>query len=181
MDERVVKELVRLGIDVTLNERLPVVGIRLDRDGSGILPLEDEVAVIEGDRTAIVTLRSASELFVGDVRPPDFANGPGDDYVLFFALIERTAADYCATRRLIDKDLEFERLYRHLRRRPDGRDANPLFSYLRAAARLYMSLRSVSRWEFESVAERLSRSARHFSQGPTSTNYFEYVGRPLLG
>jgi len=54
-------------------------------------------------------------------------------------------------------------------------DANPLFSYLRAAARLYLSLRDVSRDEFEAVAERLRRSAKTFASRLDSTNYYRLV------
>jgi hypothetical protein len=54
-------------------------------------------------------------------------------------------------------------------------DANPLFSYLRAASRLYLSLRDVSRAEFEAVANRLRVSARTFSAGIDSTNYHHFV------
>jgi len=39
-----------------------------------------------------------------------------------------------------------------------------------------MSLRDVSRKEFEAVVGRLERSVRHFSTGYSSTNYFEIVG-----
>jgi hypothetical protein len=36
-----------------------------------------------------------------------------------------------------------------------------------------MSLRPVSRAEFEAVMRRLARSARTFSDGPASSNYLE--------
>ena len=78
------------------------------------------------------------------------------------------------------RDQEFERLYNHLRRRPDGTDANPILSYLQAAARLYMSLRDVSQAEFEAVARRLTKSARTYSEGLSSTNYTDLVLERLL-
>jgi len=126
-----------------------------------------------GESTALVRLLKVSDLWTGEAVPPDFERGPTPEYVLFFALIERTAADYCACMGKRTRDREFERLYERLRGRPDGTDPNPLFSYLRAAARLYMSLRDVSRAEFEAVARRLKRSARTFSDGDTSTNYLD--------
>lgn len=94
----------------------------------------------------------------------------------FFALIETTAVACCAATNP-EYDRELERVYAQLRRRPLGADANPLFSYLRAAVRLYMSLRDVSQAEFEAVVQRLSRSAGHFSTGLTSTNYIQTISR----
>lgn len=46
---------------------------------------------------------------------------------------------------------------------------------IQAAARLYMSIYDVSQTEFEAVAQRLSVSARHFSMGPSSSNYLRVV------
>jgi hypothetical protein len=54
-------------------------------------------------------------------------------------------------------------------------DANPLFSYLRAAARLYLSLRDVSRAEFKAMANKLRVSARAFATRRDSTNYHHFV------
>jgi hypothetical protein len=107
--------------------------------------------------------------------------GVPDEYAFFFALIERAAFDFCATARRIPRDEEFAELYRRLWKRPDETGGDLLGSYVRAGARLYMSLRDVSRAEFEAVAKRLARSARTFAMGYTSTNYYEYVGRELLG
>ena len=45
--------------------------------------------------------------------------------------------------------------------------------------RLYMSLRDVSRAEFEGVVQRLSRSAGHFTTDVTSTNYLRVVSEHL--
>jgi len=90
-------------------------------------------------------------------------------------MLERVAVDYCARAGRVEKDMELERLYRQLQRRPDGRDANPLFGYLQAAARLYMSIRDVSSAELEAVAGRLARSAGHYTDGPSSTNYHRFV------
>lgn len=69
----------------------------------------------------------------------------------------------------------------HLARRPDGHHKNPLFSYLRAAARLYLSLRDVSQAEFEAVAQRLHQSAKLHAGHIGSTNYFQAVLRQVLG
>jgi hypothetical protein len=95
-------------------------------------------------------------------------------------MIEGTALDYCQVTNQPETDEEFYRLYRHLSRRPDGRDSHPLFSYLQAAAQLYMSIKDTSRAEFEAVTGRLALSARHFSMGPTSRNYINTL-RTTLG
>ena len=102
-----------------------------------------------------------------------------EKYLLFFMLIERTAFDFCATTKRAERDEELRRLYQQLRRRPAALDDNPLFSYLQAAARLYMSLRDVSRAEFEAVAQRLSRSARRYADGPGSRNYIRLLSQHL--
>lgn len=179
MDQAVIAKLRQAGIDVSMEGQFPVVPVRLDEGTGKPVPLGVEVAVQSGKQAAIVPLKGIPELFAGTARPPSFAHGPTDEYVFFFALIERTAVDYCTVAGRVEYDEEFERLYRQLRRRPDGRDGNPLFSYLQAAARLYMSLRDVSRDEFDAVAQRLSQSARHFASGPTSTNYHRTVREHL--
>ena len=54
-------------------------------------------------------------------------------------------------------------------------------SYVQAAARLYMSLQDLSRLEFKAVIRRLSKSAKTFSMGFESTNYFQHGIQRLLG
>lgn len=87
---------------------------------------------------------------------------------MFFAMLERAVIGYCRSSGRAGYDAEIERLYTHLRRRPDGRDANVLFSYMQAATRLYMSMFDVSQAELDAVARRLSQSAGRFADGPTS-------------
>ena len=180
MDRQVIEALVSANIDIGEEASLPIVGIQLDHNRRPA-PLADEVTVVSGDRVAVVTLKSAAELFTGDRKPPDFDKGPTREYVSFFAMIEMTAADFCASTETLVRDREFERLYNHLRRRPDGSDAHPIFSYLRAAARLHMSIRDVSVDEYEAVLRRLTRSARTYSDGLVSANYTDVVLIPLLG
>ena len=175
MDKAVIDQLQQAGVDTSMERHFPIVSVRLSDDGTPV-PVADEVAVQSGKNVALVTLKSIPRLFTGSARPPSFANGPTEEYVDFFALIERTAVDYCGVAGWEEYDEEFERLYRQLRRRPDGIEGNRLFTYLQAAARLYMSLRDVSREEFEAVAQRLSVSARHFKTGPSSNNYLRVVG-----
>ena len=78
-------------------------------------------------------------------------------------------------------DEEFLRLYTLLARRPDGRDAAPLFGYLRAAVRLALSLTDLTRTETEAILRRLARSARTMRTHPTSRNDFEAVLRGFIG
>ncbi len=175
MDQSALAKLDEAGIDPSMERLFLSVPIRVDGGGEAI-PIGEEVPVLSGEMAVVLRLKRISELFVGSAVPPSFSSGPTPAYVLFFALIERTAIDFCSCTGKIERDQEFERLYRHLRRRPDGQDYNPLFSYIQAAARLYMSLRDVSRAEFEGVAHRLCLSASHFAMGATSTNYYEIVG-----
>lgn len=174
MDRDVGRALEDAGLRADFEETFPILGIRLD-DVGRVVPLGDEATVVAGERSVAVRLKKSSELIVGDTVPLDIARGPTPEYVPFFGLIERTAADFCSVARARTRDQEFERLYNHLRPRPDGTDPNPLFSYLQGAARLYMSLHDVSRAEYEAVVQRLTKSARTFSEGASSTNYTELV------
>jgi hypothetical protein len=154
---RVPTVLGEQGRVVTLDQDLPV-------------PVMDE-----DDRVVWLPLQSISQLWTGSAVAPDFSRAPPPKYEPFFILIEATAAEFCDAAGRPERDREFQRLYRSLRRRPDGVDPNPLFSYLRAAARLYLSLRDVSRAEFEAVADRLRVAAQTFASRLDSTNYHHLV------
>lgn len=180
MDLTVATKFDDAGIDKTFKAHVPTVGIEVNDQGR-VQPVGQNVVVIAGSKTAHVTLKKVSELFAGTKTPPSFRDGPTDEYLLFFALIEMTVIDYCRCAGRAEYDAELERLYTHLRRRPDGHDANPLFSYMQAAARLYMSVVNVSQAEFDAVCRRLSKSAGHFGMGPTSTNYCEVLATSLSG
>ena len=178
MDVDVIDVLDKAGIDTSLDGVLP--RIRLQLNGSGRLePLDSRITVEAGAAVAVVEVKTIPQLFAGDRVPPDFKRGPPPEYLPFFVLIETTAVACCAATNP-EYDREFERVYAQLRRRPLAADANPLFSYLRAAVRLYMSLRDVSQAEFEGVVQRLARSAGHFSTSVSSTNYIQTVGEHLL-
>ncbi len=176
MDPNVIAALEKAGMDPQHPEllRVPIVLGEQRR----VLPLEGDLPVpVSNDEERVVwlPLGPISQLWTGSAIPPDFSVAPTPEYEPFFLLLEATAAEYCDATGRPERDREFERLYRHLRRRPDGVDRNPLFSYLRAAARLYMSLPDVSRAEFEAVADRLRVSARTFCSRLDSTNYHRFV------
>ncbi len=170
MDKHVCEAIRAEGFDVTLQRYIPHVAVELSQREKP-RPLGIEVPVLSGHTLVRSPLKSIPELFVGTAKAPDFADGPTDEYRQFFMVLELTSLEYCTVIGRREPDFEFERIYRQLRRRPAGQDSNPLFSYLQAAARLYMSLRDVSQAEFEAVANRLSKSARHMSQGEASANY----------
>jgi len=179
VDTAVIESLKAAGADTDLTGRGVSIPIQVAENGE-VVPLGDEVFLLSGEiQIPGVKLRKIPELFTGNRQPPDFRGGPTEEYVLFFALIERMALDFCVSLKRIERDVEFERLYNLLRRRPDGKDHNPLFSYLQGVVRLYLSLRDVSQAEFEAVAARLAKSARTFSEGPTSRNYFEIALKKL--
>ena len=179
MDANAVAELEKAGVKVGAPERLFVAAEW--RDDKHLLPVGERALVRDGELTAHVTLQPISRLWTGSAKPPSFTPAPPPEYHPFFILIEATAAGYCRAVRNTETDQEFERLYRHLLRRPDGTDRNPLFSYLQGAARLYMSLRDVSQAEFEAVVGRLHQSAKHHSTHVGSINYFQDVLRGVLG
>jgi len=180
VDHELVRQLEAAGMDASMKELVLTVSVQFD-DQKKVRPAGEEVTVTCRESRATVRLKKLSELFVGSAAPPDFEDGPTPEFEGFFALIEFTAVDYCTVTGQVEPDNEFERLYRQLKRRPDGQDSNPLFSYLQAAARLGLSLRDTSRAEFEAVAARLSRSARTFSFGPTSRNYYQTLSESLYG
>ncbi len=176
MDQKVIAALEAAGIDPAHPEFLRVPTAL--GEGGRVVPLDHDlpVPVMDDDgRVVWLPLAPISQLWTGSAQAPNFSRAPLSEYEPFFILIEATAAELCDATGRPERDREFERLYRHLRRRPDGADANPLFSYLRAAARLYLSLRDVSRAEFEAVADRLRVSARTFATRVDSTNYHHYV------
>lgn len=178
MDKVAIDTLQQAGINTSLTGTMPVVPIRVD-DEDRLIVVGEEVPVLAGDHAALVKLKSVTALFTGDRKPPDFSRGPTAGYELFFAMLEKMVVDYGEITGRIEKDLELERLYRQLRRRPEGWDPNPLFGYLQATARLYMSIRNVSQAEFEAVVGRLARSAGRYVDGPTSTNYYRLVSAHL--
>jgi len=177
MDDAVIQRLSAAGFDVTLQKQLPIIAVAVDKQHNPLpLGLDDEVPVLVEDKKAVgVIVKRTGELFTGNVVPPSFSRGPTPAYERFFMLLERTAVDYCGCIERKERDQEVVRVYSALCRRPDGRDQNPIFSYLQAAARIYMSLKPVSRAEYEAVFDRLRTSAKRFAQGPASTNYIDAV------
>ncbi|XXF78890.1 hypothetical protein P2318_03785 [Myxococcaceae bacterium GXIMD 01537] len=179
MDREVVEALEKAGVPVDRPDMLRV-GVQLD-DQRKVTSVGEVVTVVSEKKLVQVRLKPISQLFTGSQVPPDFSRAPPESYHPFFILLESAAADCCKARGRPEPDAEFERLYRQLRRRPDGDDANPAFSYLQAAARLYMSLRDTSLAEFDAVADRLHRSARTLGTHTGSTNYYREVLQHLFG
>lgn len=179
MDREVVEALEKAELPVDKPEMLRV-GVQLDEQGK-VQPTREVVSIVSEKKLLSARLRPISQLFTGDTVPPSFTRAPPPEYHPFFILLEAAAADCCKARGRPEPDQEFERLFRLLRRRPDGDDPNPAFSYLQAAARLYMSLRDTSQAEFEAVADRLHRSARTYATHTGSTNYYREVLQPLFG
>jgi len=174
MDQSVFAQFESAGLDPTFDDHMPILGFATRETGE-VHPITDTICVVNGEKSADITARSIPELFAGTRKAPNLESDIPDHYLKFLAVIERTAVDYCHISRVIERDVEFERLYSLLARRPAGRDANPLFSYLQAAARIYMSLNDVSAAEFDAVVRRLARAARRRADGPASRNYIQNV------
>ncbi len=173
------EKLQRAGLKVEQPELLRVA-IQRDEQKK-VVRLRGEVPVMGNEGLMLVTLKPVTKLWTGSAVPPDLSRTPPPRYQPFFLLLESTAANYCAAMGKAETDDEFERLFRQLRRRPDGDDAHPLFSYLQGAVRLYLSLRDVSQAEFEAVVNRLSQSAKWHSTHVGSTNYYREVLHGLFG
>jgi hypothetical protein len=178
MDLQVKQELRRAGLELDWPERLQVP-IQFGPDGRAV-PLGEEVPVADDSWTMThVKLKPVSRLWTVAERTPFPLRTP-PHHEAFLHLLQSTAFVYCTAMDKPETDAEFERLYRMLRERPDGQDAHPLFSYLQGAARLYMSLRDVSRVEYESLLQRLGRLAQRFRSHQGSTNYHSKVLYPAL-
>ncbi len=179
MDSNVVERLEKAGLKL---DKPDMLRVPVQRDEQKrILAVREEVPVMSNEGLVLIPLKRISQLWTGSAVPPDFSRAPPVEYQPFFLLLESTAANYCAAAGKPEVDAEFERLYRQLRRRPDGDNPSPLFSYLQGAARLYMSVRDVSQAEFEAVAHRLSQSAKHHTSHVGSTNYYREVLQGLFG
>ena len=173
------EKLKKAGLKVDQPEMLRVA---VQRDeNQKVRLLGAEVPVLGNEGLMLVTLKSVSQLWTGTAVPPDLSRTPPPEYHPFFLLLETTAANYCAATGKAETDDEFARLFRQLRRRPDGDDPHPLFSYLRGAVRLYQSLRDVSQAEFEAVLNRLHQSAKWHSSHVGSTRYHREVLKGLFG
>jgi hypothetical protein len=174
MDKDVIDTLTQAGLDVSLTHCLPTIPVAMTEDGK-LAPIGEEITVQSHGHTVCVRLKSVAALCTGTTRPPDFSAGPTDAYMPFFMLLEHTVVAVCARAGHDEKDAEIERVYRQLRRRPDGKDANPLHGYLQAAARLYLSIHDTSEAEYEAVLGRLARSAGRYADGASSTNYLRLI------
>ncbi len=176
MDLGVIEALRAAGLHPERVEELRVPTLMGEQ--GRVVPLEQDLPVPvmkDGGTVTWVHLQPISKLWMGSVLPPSFMPEPPPKYEAFFLLLECTAAGYCCAVGKPERDQEFERLYQRLGQEPDSEDSNPLFSYLRAAARLYLSVRDVSRVEFKAVAERLRSSVKAFSSRMDSTNYHRLV------
>jgi len=180
VDPRVVRLLAEAGLKTNGPDRSLSVALQIDEDGE-VLVQGETVFVTDGEQAASVELKEIGELFRGDRRPPSLDGEPPPAYTPFFMAIERAAYEYCAASEAKIRDKEFEKVYNDLRRRPDGAGEYPVSYHLQAALRLYLSLHEVSQLEYEAVMRRLSRSARTFAEGYTSTNYFDRALRPVFG
>ena len=179
MDLKVRQELQRAGLEMDWPERLQVP-IQFGPNGRA-LPLGEEVPVADDSwTTAQVKLKPISQLWTVSEKTPFLLRTP-PHHEAFLHLLQSTAVIYCTSMDKPETDAEFERLYRMLRQRPDGLDCHPLFSYLQGAARLYMSLRSVSRAEYEALLQRLGQLAQRFRLHADSTGYHDKVLYPHFG
>ena len=176
MDRIAVSVLDKAGMDPARPELLRVPTVLGSQHQVLFLDSDMPVPVMDEEgRITWLSLLPLAQLWTGSAPAPDFSRRPSTEFEPFFILVEATAADFCQARGRAERDREFQRLYRSLRRRPDGVDPNPLFSYLRAAARLYLSLREVSRPQFDAVFDRLHASAKTFASRLDSTNYHHFV------
>jgi hypothetical protein len=179
MDLSVRQELERMELELDRPELLQV-SIEFGPHGQPI-PLGEEVQVLDESWTpAQVRLKPITQLWTtAEVTPFLLRTAP--QHESFMVLLQSTAFIYCSSMGQPETDAEFERIYRKLRRYPDAVDHHPLFSYLQGAARLYLSLRDVSRTEYEALTRRLGNLAERFCTHTGSTNYHRQVLHSVAG
>jgi hypothetical protein len=149
----------------------PAFSVEITRTADGkIAPVRNEVVVRADGEEKNIALKPLRELFSGSRKAPDLSRGPTPELMPFFILLEMTVVRFCEEDGRDETDQEMERIWSQLRRRPDTIDST-LHSYLRAAARLYMSRKEISQAEYEAVMTRLAKSARTFATPPISRNY----------
>lgn len=178
MDDKIVAELKDAGVDVSNKRVFPLIHVNTD-GGRGLKPIDWEVDILLGATRVGLRMKPIGELFSGQRQPPSFAHQPPEEYLRPIILLGRTAMNCCAALGRPERDVEFERLFSQLRRRPDGKDGNPIFSYLRAAAQFYLSVEIVSQAEFQAVAGWLARMARQRSGGPSTANFIPWLQQSI--
>jgi hypothetical protein len=159
-----------------LNPKNLRVGLNVDPKRNPAIPDRTQVLVSDSSKSAVWNVPSVRALFRGDQTPPSFSDGPDDEYMPLFRLVEGHAVAFCDA--VGDKtDGEFEEAYSNLRRRPDGKPLNPLHTYLWQAGALLAGTFAISAAEFDAIFGRLARSASTFRMGLVSRNYIDVVRR----
>jgi hypothetical protein len=171
MDTSIV-EAISDGCELPKADTFPNTQLVIARGARGeIVSVGEQVEIErEGAGSRRLALRPIRQLFAGDGKAPDLSGGPTPKLEPFFVLLELTVASVCAANGRDATDQEMEHIYSEMRRRPDG-EGGVLRSYVRAAARLYLSMNNVSQSEYEAVFRRLTKSARTFAGGSLSRNY----------
>lgn len=179
MDARVVEELRKLGAPLGDDGPLPHVPV-LSVAGEVLAPVGPEVPVAVHGRPVLLRLRPLTALCVGGRPAPSFQHGPTREHARLFAALELAVASCADVLRPPPDDADAARAYRRLRRQPDHLVlGDPLFAYVQASARLYLSLVDTSWAELDAALAHLAREA---SRGdPRGRRYVDRVRELFLG
>lgn len=180
MDPKVVEELRRLGLALGDDGPLPHVAV-LVVAGQVLAPVGPEVPVAVHGRPVLMRLRPLTGLCVRGRPAPSFRAGPTREHARLFAALEGSvAACTDALPGLLDHDAA--RAYRRLRRQPDHLVlGDPLFAYVQASARLYVSLVDTSWPELDAALAHLAREASGPGAHEGSRRYLDRVRELYLG
>lgn len=179
MDARVVDELRRLGVTVGADGPLPHVAV-LVVAGQVLAPVGPEVPVAVHGRPVLLRLRPLTALCAGAGRAPSFQDGPTREHARLFAALEFAVASCADVLRPPPDDADAARAYRRLRRQPDHLVlGDPLFAYVQASARLYLSLVETSRAELDAALAHLAREAARGD--PRGRRYVDRARELFLG
>ena len=167
-----------LGPSGSMTSVLPTFQVEIARDEQArLVALGDAIVVRMNDgETRTLSPKPLRQLFADSAPAPDLSAGPTPELMPFFLVLETMVVRSCDAAGRDETDQEIERVYSELRRRPDA-GGGLLQSHLRAAARVYLSMRDVS----EAVMRRLARSARTFSEGAVSRNYLATLRETFRG
>ncbi|MGV3774430.1 MAG: hypothetical protein ACO1QB_16135 [Verrucomicrobiales bacterium] len=149
------------------------VAIATTNDGRPAQGGSSDVPVVGGEEYALWKAPNLSQLFRGDVQPPDLALYPGD-YVPYLYFIERHAFHFFANFTPVS-DQNMESIYANLARRPDGKINDPMHHLLWQAAALMLAIYPLSQPQYEAIMRRLANSCASFAKKPVSRNYAAHI------
>jgi hypothetical protein len=175
--EKLLPELQEIFADALKGKNEISVGIAFELDENERLVItkrEDIFIGYDENKVFFWHVNSIRDLFRGNKTPPDLQHYP-EEYVMFFATIEQQIADFSDAIGVFLTDVDFERIFSAMRRRPDGKRINLLHDLVWQVTALALAMYPTSEAEYTAIFTQLEKSARTFNMGCGSKNYLEYL------